>query len=461
MPHSITRRQWMLGALSAGALGRSLSAAPQDRIPAPGARPNVVLILSDDQGYGDLGCYGGAHLKTPRIDALAAKGVRFTRYYANAPECTPTRTALMTGRYQQRVGGLECAIGVGNVGRYDEAEWLQGRGELGLPVEESTLALSLKKAGYATACIGKWHLGYGPQFAPRKHGFDEYWGPLGGTVDYFHYREPTGEAMLYRNESPVKATGYLTDLIAEESVKWLEKQRGPYFLYVPFTAPHTPYQSQDDSAAEATEANWNKGTRATYARMVNRLDEAVGSILDAVERRGDARNTFVIFVSDNGATRMGENGILRGFKSQLFEGGIRVPCLMRWPGVLPENREASFPAMTVDISATVLAACGATPLRKTDGIDLTPYLRANTAPKERELFFRYKRLKARRKAMIVGDWKYIQDGTDEFVFNLASDPSESQNLLASGSLRADRMRTRIAAWEREVQAPRLKAYVAP
>jgi N-acetylgalactosamine-6-sulfatase len=422
------------------------------------------LILSDDQGYGDLSCYGGTHVRTPRIDSLAAKGVRFTRYYANAPECTPTRTALLTGRYQHRVGGLECAIGVGNVGRYDEAEWLQQRGELGLPASQSVLASSLKQAGYATACIGKWHLGYDAPFAPRRHGFDAYWGPLGGTVDYFQYREPTGQPMLYRDEKPERSQGYLTDRIADEAVAWLDRQRGPFFLYVPFTAPHTPYQHEDDAAKEVNEKNWNQGDKATYARMIARLDHAVGRILDALDKSGCAANTLVIFASDNGATRMGNNGGFRGNKGQLFEGGIRVPCLARWPGVLPENQEVPLPAITMDWTATILHACGARASHSLDGVDLLPALRNSSNPVEkqrlmdRELFFRYKRMNARRKAMIATGWKYLADGDQEYLFHLAEDPYERSNRIEQEPERAERMRRRLTAWEAEVRAPRLRDF---
>lgn len=454
MAMEISRRNWLRAATPALGLGALAYSQPQTY-----KAPNVVLILSDDQGYGDLSGYGGAHVATPRIDALAKKGIRFTQFYSNAPECTPARTALLTGRYQQRIGGLECAIGVGNVGRYDEAEWLQARGELGLPASESVLASTLRQAGYATACIGKWHLGYEAAFAPRRHGFDTYWGPLGGTVDYFHYREPTGKEMLYRNEKPTGASGYLTDLIADHAIEWLAKQKGKYFLYVPFTAPHAPYQSEDDSDREVNEATWNSGDKQTYSRMIDRLDYNVGRILDAIEQRGEADNTLVIFASDNGPTRMGETRGLRGFKGQLFEGGIRVPCLMRWPAQLPQGREASFPAITMDLAATVLSACGATAPRPLDGIDLLPALRGNSQePVGRELFFRYKRMRARRKAMIQNQWKYIVDGGNEFLFHLQEDRAESNNVLAREAGRAERMRKRLSQWEEDVRAPRLKGF---
>lgn len=221
-------------------------------------RANVVVILADDLGYGDLGCYGCKDIKTPHLDRLAAGGVRFTQFYANGPECTPTRAALFTGRYQHRVGGLECAIGTGNVGRYDDAVRLREKNELGLPVEEPGLARLLKDAGYATAICGKWHLGYDDKFAPNRHGFDHAFYCLGGGMDYFHHVEDTPDAksMLRQNGKPIERPGYFTDLVAEEAVRFLGAHKDkPFFLYVPFTAPHAPYQGPNDRQAKPLAAD--------------------------------------------------------------------------------------------------------------------------------------------------------------------------------------------------------------
>ncbi|MGH9627955.1 MAG: sulfatase-like hydrolase/transferase, partial [Bryobacteraceae bacterium] len=213
------------------------SAAAQNR---SRQAPNIVLLLADDLGSADLSCFGASDIRTPAIDSLAKDGVQLTRCYAN-PECTPSRAALLTGRYVQRIGGLECAIGVGNVGRYDEAVWLQQRGELGLPVSEITIARMLKDHGYDTACIGKWHLGYLDKFSPNAHGFDEYFGILGGNADYFAHTEQSGDNVLRHNGRPVKREGYLTDLIGTSAVNWLKaRKQNPFFLYVPFNAPHSP-----------------------------------------------------------------------------------------------------------------------------------------------------------------------------------------------------------------------------
>src|SRR3954452_16842812 len=213
----------------------------------PGAPPNVVLILADDLGYGDLGCYGCPDVRTPNLDRLAPPGVRFTSFYSNGQECTPTRAALLSGRYQHRVGGLECAIGIGNVGRYDDADRLARGHDLGLPADRSELARLLKAAGYTTAITGKWHLGYEPKFLPPNHGFDESFGPLGGGVDYFYHTEPGGGPMLYQDGRPVRRDGYMTDLITAEAEGVIRCPHDrPFFLYVPYTAPHSPFQGPLD-----------------------------------------------------------------------------------------------------------------------------------------------------------------------------------------------------------------------
>ena len=218
MAKAITRRRFLartagLAALSAASSGYSLSVLSSE------SRPNIVLIMADDLGYGDVGCYGCSDIRTSAIDSLAVEGVRFTTFYANAPECTPTRTALLTGRYQHRVGGLECALGIGNVGRYDDAIRLRQTNDLGLPAKETSIARILKSAGYATAICGKWHLGYEEKFSPNHHGFDHAFYALGGGMDYFHHVEPPPSNMhaLYLNGKPVRRKGYFTDLLTDEA----------------------------------------------------------------------------------------------------------------------------------------------------------------------------------------------------------------------------------------------------
>ena len=229
-------------------------------------KPNIVFILADDLGYGDLGCYGRTDIQTPVLDKLAAEGVRFTQCYANGPECSPTRTAFMTGRYQQRVGGLECAIGTGNVGRYDDAIRLRQTHDLGLPVTETSIAQMLKDAGYATAITGKWHLGYEPKFAPHLHGFDRTFYCIGGGMDYFHYLDTVAGYNLFDHGRPIRREGYFTDLATDEAIKFIEGHRDePFFLYVPYTAPHAPFQGPSDRRPDPLPLDsplWNQGAGA-------------------------------------------------------------------------------------------------------------------------------------------------------------------------------------------------------
>ncbi|UCD29890.1 MAG: sulfatase-like hydrolase/transferase [Planctomycetota bacterium] len=429
---------------------------------ADGQRPNVLLIMADDLGYGDVGCYGCRDIRTPNIDKLALQGVRFTNFYANAPECSPTRTALLTGRYQQRVGGLECAIGLGNVGRYDDAIRLRADNQLGLPPEESLVIKALKKAGYATGIVGKWHLGYEPHFLPLKHGFDYAFGPLGGAVDYFYHNEPSGYRTLYLNDKPIQREGYLTDLITSEAVKFIATHGNkPFFLYVPFTAPHTPYQGPDHQPeVPVSLEELNKGSRDTFIKMVERLDDGIGAILQILREKGVTKNTLVIFTSDNGANRIGRNTPFSGHKSSLFEGGIRVPCVMRWPGVLAGGEVVDHVAITMDLSASIVRLAGAQSLgdRLFDGIDIIQALREKSPPKKRTLFWRARRGERTWRAVLDGPIKYIsrRDGKliREYLFDLVQDPGEKSNLLTERPEEVERFKQLLAHWEAEVRSQR-------
>ncbi|MBL0157740.1 MAG: sulfatase-like hydrolase/transferase [Bryobacterales bacterium] len=426
--------------------------------------PNVVLILADDLGWGDVAMNGCPDIPTPHIDSIARQGVRFSEFYANAPECTPTRCALLTGRYQQRVGGLECAIGVNNLGRYDEAEWLQKKGELGLPATQPTLARFLRQNGYDTACIGKWHLGYGSRFGPLTHGFERYFGILGGNADYFTHQEMgegAGTSQLYDQDSPTQRRGYLTDLFTEEALSWM-RGRGskPFFLYLPFNAPHSPIQDPDEFDAATGTAPHRNRQRSVYGKMVRRLDDSIGAILRQIDAMGAANNTLLLFLSDNGADPNGRNLPYRGAKSSVWEGGIRVPCAVRWPGRIKAGGVLAQPAMTMDLLPTILSAAGV-PSSKAyppDGIDLLPFLTATRPPVSRTLFWRYKRAAIRRKAVRDGDWKYVFDSGKEYLFHLGKDPLEQRDLIALNPQEAGGLRAKLAAWENEVRAPRLAAF---
>jgi N-acetylgalactosamine-6-sulfatase len=429
-------------------------------------KPNIVFILADDLGYGDLGCYGRQDIETPVIDGIAAEGVRFTQYYSNGPECSPTRTAFMTGRYQQRVGGLECAIGTGNVGRYDDAIRLRQSNDLGLPVEETSIARMLKDAGYATAITGKWHLGYEPKFAPNLHGFDHAFYCIGGGMDYFHYLDTVAGYNLFLNGNPVRREGHFTDLATDEAIRFIDQHADePFFLYVPYTAPHSPFQGPDDYRPDPLPLDsplWNQGKAPpdVYIAMIEHMDRCVGRILKALEKRGLARNTVVVFSSDNGGTGSARNDPVTRIKGSTFEGGIRVPAMARWPGVIPEGLVSDQVCITLDFSASIVRIAGATipPGRDFDGIDILKLVETGRPPQKRRLFWRGRRGERTRKAVRDGDMKYIweTDGkkSNEYLFDLKNDVSESRNLLEQRPGEARRLKALLADWEQEVRPTR-------
>lgn len=427
-----------------------------------GRKPNVVMLLADDMGWGDLAINGGSDVRTPNIDSIARRGVRFTQSYASAPECSPTRTAFLTGRYQQRAGGLECAIGVNNIGRYDEATWLQKRGELGLPASERTLAVQLRDGGYDTACFGKWHLGYLPKFWPDQHGFDQWFCILGGNADYYTHEEQgegLGKTQLYDNGEAVRHDGYLTDLFAERAIAWLKTRPAekPFFLYLPFTAPHTPIQAPDDFDPKTGTAPHRQGHRPTYAQMVDRLDLRIGDVLRQLEKQGAMENTLIVFASDNGADRNGSNLPYRGGKSSVWEGGIRAPLHMQWNGVIPTGTETPQIALTMDLAPTILSVAGQHDSR-TDGIDLMPVVTGAKPAASRTVYWRYKRGNNRRKAVRSGDWKYVNDSGNEGLYDLTHDIGEKNNLLDAEPAKAADLKKRLSLWERDVESPRLQEY---
>ena len=431
-----------------------------------GLTTNIVVIFADNMGYGDLGCYGAPDAKTPVIDSFAGEGVRFTNYYANGPECTPTRTAFMTGRYPQRIRGLECALGSGNVGRYDHAFELADRAELGLPPEKNTLLKSLKATGYRAAGFGKWHLGYESKFLPPHHGFDYFLAALGGTVDYWYHNEPNGTPVLYENSERVTREGNLTNLITEGALKFLEEQKAdqPFFLYLPYTAPSAPLQSPTEKPAEpkvskAWDTNdWQAGSRQDYVALVEALDAAVGKVLAELEASGFADDAVVIFASDNGGNDRARNAPFRGYTSDLFDGGIHVPCIVRWPGVLPKGEVDDRQFLTLDLTASILAAAGASSGdgEKLDGIDVLADVAAGNPTPDRELFWRARRADRTWRAVRRGAMKYLtyrdDEGFDEYLFDLSADPGEKKNLLSAKPDDAAQMKNALLLWEEDVES---------
>ncbi|MBI2188369.1 MAG: sulfatase-like hydrolase/transferase [Acidobacteria bacterium] len=407
-------------------------------------RPNVVLIVTDDVGYGDFGPYGVTDIRTPNVDRLAREGVKLTDFYA-APVCTPTRAMLMTGRYQQRVG-LEVALP--SAGPRDRGLLPTGR----------SLPQLLKKNGYATGLVGKWHLGWKPEFGPNEHGFDYFFGFKSGAIDFYTHEAASGLDDLFENTTPVTVDGYMTDLITARAVRFIEQHASePFFLDVAYNAAHWPFQPPDrhsEARAVAFEGPLDTPTRTRkdYAAMLERADAGVGQILQALAKLGLERNTLVIFTNDNGGEWLSRNTPLSNRKGTLWEGGIRVPAIFRWPGRLPAGRTSGRPGIFMDITASILAATNTPvpPEARLEGMNLIPILSGQAAPVERTLFWRTQTQKAVRR----GDWKLLVQGNAAYLFNLRADIGEHNDLARD---RVDLIRTLwplIDAWEADVDAER-------
>ena len=412
------------------------------QVHAESSRPNVVFILADDMGYGDLGSYGVTDISTPNLDRLAREGVRLTNSYSAGPVCTPTRVAFLTGRYQQRVGLEWASVGIGDAG---------------LATSEISVARMLKNNGYATALFGKWHAGGTAEFGPNAHGFDKFFGFLGPNVDFYTHREVVpkpGVPDLFENTEPVEREGYLTDLITERSVLFLQRHAGtPFFLFVSYNAPHWPFQPPD-RRWEARPENRLEGTRRDYAGMVERIDDGVGQILETLAAQGLSRNTLVIFTNDNGGERLSRNAPFFHHKATLWEGGIRVPCLVRWPGQLPAGKTSEQAVITMDLTASILAATGTVPPqgRTLDGINILPILKGQKPPEERTFFWRIDEQGIVQKAVRRGRWKYVLDGIEklEMLFDLESDPGERYTLFYEHPEVVGGLRNSLKTWEQEV-----------
>ena len=419
--------------------------------------PNIIYIVADDLGFADLGCYGGRAAGfgpvSPHIDALAAGGLRMTQGYSNAPVCSPTRFALMTMRYQYRVrGGMEEPINSRS----------KGSTTLGLPPEVPTLPSLLRKAGYATALIGKWHLGYPPAFGPLRSGYDEFYGIMAGGVDYFTHCSSKGDHDLYENDEERQDPGYLTDLLSRRAVDYVQQRAArarsgqPFFLSLHYTAPHWPWETRDDAAVAPDVASnlfhLHGGNVETYRRMIHHMDEGIGWLLDALRREGLAEDTLVVFTSDNGGERFSDSWPLVGGKMDLTEGGIRVPWIAHWPAAIPAGSVSAQQCMTMDWSATLLDLGGGTPDPgyPLDGVSLAPVLRDPTRTFERPLYWRMSH--RQQRAVRIGDWKYLKVDDNEYLFDLAADERERANLARRQPERFEAMRQSWLAWNETVPA---------
>ena len=412
-------------------------------------RPNIIFIVADDLGYADLGCYGGREAAfgpvSPVLDQLAANGLKLTQGYSNSPVCSPTRFALMTARYQYRLRGAA-----------EEPINSKSRGSttLGLPPEHPTLPSLLRASGYRTALMGKWHLGYPPAFGPLRSGYDEFFGPMSGGVDYFTHCSSNGAHDLYLGEEEKQQDGYLTDLITDHALDYVQrmaegaKDGTPFFLSLHYTAPHWPWETRDDEAlAQEVKTNLfhlHGGNIETYRRMIHHMDEGIGRIMAALQRHGIDRDTLVVFTSDNGGERFSDNWPLVGGKMDLTEGGIRVPWIAHWPAVIAPGGVSAQTCMTMDWSATMLDAAGAAthtdyPL---DGRSLMPLLRDASLHDEPPLFWRMNH--RGQRAMRQGVWKYLRVDGNDYLFNLADDERERAN---RAPVEPERLQAMRAAWE--------------
>jgi arylsulfatase A-like enzyme len=412
-------------------------------------RPNIIFIVADDLGFADLGCYGGRDAEfgkvSPVIDGLAERGLKFTQGYSNSPVCSPTRFALMTARYQYRLRGAA-----------EEPINSKSRGSttLGLPPEHPTLPSLLRGAGYRTALIGKWHLGYPPAFSPLKSGYEEFFGPMSGGVDYFTHCASNGQHDFYIGEEEQKTDGYLTDLISNRAVDWIGRMAqdgdAPLFLSLHYTAPHWPWETRDDAAVAPEVAknlfHLHGGNIHTYRRMIHHMDEGIGWVMQALQQHGLADNTLVVFTSDNGGERFSDNWPLVGGKMDLTEGGIRVPWVAHWPAVIAPGGVSQQQSMTMDWSATMLHAAGVVPHPQypLDGVSLLPVLRDASQRFERPLHWRMNH--RGQRAMRLGDWKYLQVDGHEYLFNIPADERERANLAKREPERLADMREAWATW---------------
>ena len=423
-------------------------------------RPNIVLMLFDNIGYGDIGCYGNRLVKTPRIDRLAAEGVRCTDFYIASPSCMPSRGALLTGRHPLRNGLNE------QIWKIDEHQ------QTGLPLTEKILPRYLSQAGYVSGCFGKWNLGFAPGSRPTDRGFDEYFGNISGNCDYYTYVY-RGRNDLYRNTEPAKADGYSTFDFADAACEFIRRNKDrPFFCYVPFNAVHYPnpknkapgapciWQAPDGAFTRYGYSPETLDEPSRYRAAVTALDDGVGRVLDQIERLNLADRTLVIALSDNGAFLLPGRGLecasnqpLRNGGVTVWEGGIRVPCLVRWPGRIKAGATCREPLTSMDFVPMALRLAGLDPPADCvlDGKDPTDALTGRAASPHKYLYWRWGKIGA---AIRMGRYKLIREqdspGRNWQLFDLANDPGESTDLITERPRLAERLRAEYERWTAEV-----------
>ena len=432
---SVTRRNLLVAAA-----GTALALAAAKKTRAQTSKPNILFIMADDFGYADASCYGRREYATPNIDRIAVGGMRFLQGYANSAVCSASRTALITGRYQDRLPvGLEEPVSVRDDGKV-----------VGLPPGLPTLPAQLKKAGYATALVGKWHLGPLPDYGPLKSGYDHFYGIRRGASDYFIHDKD-----LWSEDVRIDENGYLTDLLGEHAVQIVRDYTSadrPFLLSLHFNAPHWPWEGPGDEAEskriDGKLKDFDGGSMKTYAEMVTRMDYQIGRVLDALDAGGVADNTIVVFTSDNGGERFSDHWPFTGMKLELLEGGLRIPAIVRWPQRVPANvTNAGQPIIHIDWMPTLLAAANVDPDPSfpTDGMNLLPTLTAGAAPVPRKLYWRF--LNLLQEAHRDGDWKYLKILDNTFLFNVVEDPLERANLKDRHPDVYNRLVAQYRAWD--------------
>lgn len=410
--------------------------------------PNIIVILADDLGYGDLHAFGNKHQDTPHLDHLAREGLVFRDFHSNGAVCSPTRAALLTGLYQQRVG-------------IEQVVHAKHNRHTGMSTSAYTLADHLRAGGYATALFGKWHLGYDTLYSPLNFGFERFRGFVSGNVDYHSHIDGEGYFDWWHQKDTIREQGYTTDLITRHAVDFILEQRDrPFFMYVAHEAPHFPYQGRTDPAIRTPGQGSLKHHRPedrdrTYREMIGAMDQGIGDILRALEDSEQLSNTLVFFFSDNGASDAGSNHPFRGFKASLWEGGHRVPAMAYWPGRIDAGSSDVF-LVGMDLFPTLAAVAGhkVSLDLALDGRDFSSLLWGGEGPRERTVCWRFRSQAAVRR----GPWKLVTVQDESFLYHLGDDPLETTNLLDEQPEMAAKLREHLAAWERELEAYELNEY---
>lgn len=405
--------------------------------------PNIILIMADDLGYGDIACFGNENIKTPSIDKLASEGMKFTDYHSNGSVCSPTRAALLTGRYQQR-SGMEGVI-------YAKGETRQ----TGLAIEELTFADFLKEAGYATGIVGKWHLGYRIDFNPIYQGFDYFRGYVSGNVDYHSHVDGAGIPDWWHDLEKTEEKGYVTDLITKYAIDFIEENKDePFCLYVAHEVPHFPFQGRKDKADRFPGRKFvahgsRKDKKGAYKEMIEAMDEGIGKMIKKLEELQLNEKTLVFFCSDNGGLdQIANNGNLRGSKGSLWEGGHRVPAIAWWPGNIEAGSVSSETVMSMDLFPTFVNLSKMKTNNKFDGVDISRLLLEQIDLPDRSVFWKYRKQKVIRSK----NWKLIVENDTSRLYNLWEDIAEQKDLAKSEKSLVSELKLELDSWEKDVSA---------